>query len=561
MQRPFGFRSLLLLCSALAILLAALAAVQYRWSTRVAAADLQREHEHLDASVSLFTNSFEDAIFQTVDYIQKEAREAVAAGRPAAAPPRIVSQLFYVDLPEKGAPSAKRLTPQGEFVPAEVPAWFQPAHCNAVTLDRPPAVVFPVFEIRTVDKSASATLQILRSARGGRCFVALLDEPYLKTELFPKLIQKSFGETSVKDYDFAVVERAHPETQLYGPKVQPDISKPFFTMSMRVSGPPAPPSPPSTSSWKPSKALTGVFVQRFEYNVMTARHPANFLFRDGIWELQVAHKGVPLAEAFEQTRRRNMFFSLVVEGLLIAAIVFLVVGVRRVQRLADQKMQFVAAVSHELRAPLSAISMLSRNQADGLVTGGDKVQQYGELMHQQSRRLNEMVEQTLQYAGIHSNLGRAAKTEIDLKRLIHEAVEARRSDLDRAGFQVEIEVAANLPPIYGDANLLRIAIDNLLSNAEKYSNGSRWIGVNAKHAAAEREVQITVEDRGTGIDAADQSEVFEPFYRGHAAIDAQIPGSGIGLSLVRSAAEAHRGTVTLVSEPGRGSTFTLHLPL
>ncbi len=74
-------------------------------------------------------------------------------------------------------------------------------------------------------------------------------------------------------------------------------------------------------------------------------------------------------------------------------------------------------------------------------------------------------------------------------------------------------------------------------------------------------MRISVQDRGAGIDPADRDEIFEPFCRGRAAADTQIPGSGLGLSLVRSAAEAHHGSVTLVSEPGRGSTFTLHLPI
>lgn len=85
--------------------------------------------------------------------------------------------------------------------------------------------------------------------------------------------------------------------------------------------------------------------------------------------------------------------------------------------------------------------------------------------------------------------------------------------------------------------------------------------MSAVHAPLEKEIRLSVEDRGDGIDPTDQTEIFEPFSRGRAAVEAQIPGSGLGLSLVRSAAEAHRGSVTLVSRPGRGSTFTLHLPL
>jgi two-component system, OmpR family, sensor histidine kinase SenX3 len=321
-----------------------------------------------------------------------------------------------------------------------------------------------------------------------------------------------------------------------------------------------PPAPPSQAS---DGRTNAIFVQRFESTTVLKGNgaPSMNLFTDGIWELDVAHRGVPLAVAFEQVRRRNLLLSLGVEALLLVAIVFLVLSVRRMQRLAEQKMQFVAAVSHELRTPVSAISMLSRNQADGLVAGADRVKQYGELIHQESRRLNEMVEQTLQYAGIHSGLRRRANVQVDLRALIHDAVEARRDDLVRRGFEIEVKLSPDLPAVPGDATLLRTAFENLLSNAEKYSGGGRWIRVGAEYSAGHKEVTISVEDRGFGVDPADRSEIFEPFARGQAAIDAQIPGSGLGLALVRSAAEAHHGTVTLVSEPGRGSVFTMHLPL
>jgi signal transduction histidine kinase len=205
--------------------------------------------------------------------------------------------------------------------------------------------------------------------------------------------------------------------------------------------------------------------------------------------------------------------------------------------------------------------MLSRNQADGLVAGADKVKQYGELIHQQSRRLNEMVEQTLQYAGIHSGLRRPSRESIDLGRLIHGALDARHEELASGGFEVEVALSPDLPAVLGDENLLRIAFDNLLSNAQKYACGGRWIRVSATFSADAKEVRVSVVDRGAGIDPADQAGIFEPFCRGRAAIEAQIPGSGLGLSLVRSVAEAHRGSVTLESAPGRGSTFTMHLPV
>lgn len=555
MPRPFGFRALLAISSALALLLAALAAVQYRWSTRVAAADAQREREHLDTAASLFANEFSSAVTKANELIQNDAQAVQKSGDRLATLPKLIAELYFLDTRVHGKPQVKRLNADGFFVAAPLPAWMPPGRCPLGIFGQPPALASPVFDISRVE-SRGSDVHIFRTSGNDRCMIARLDVQYLRETLFPQLLEKSFGETSYKQYDFAVVPRNGSGKPLYGEPLTADVEKPFFFVSpmhLRV--------PKAEQGLPPRGRKNMLFVERLTTVITSGTASSSFTYGEGIWKLEIAHKGVPLAEAFERKRRRDLLLSLAVEALLGAAIIFLMIGVRRMQRLAEQKMQFVAAVSHELRAPVSAISMLSRNQADGLVTGSDKVQQYGELMHQQSRRLNEMVERTLQYAGIHSNLGRAAKTEIDLRRLIDEAVDARREELARHGFEIAVEVDAQLPAIQGDANLLRIAIDNLLSNAEKYAEGGRWIGVSARYSLGEKEVLISVEDRGPGIASGDQPEIFEPFFRGHAAIDAQIPGSGIGLSLVRSAAEAHRGSVTLVSEPGRGSTFTLHLPV
>jgi two-component system, OmpR family, sensor histidine kinase SenX3 len=111
-----------------------------------------------------------------------------------------------------------------------------------------------------------------------------------------------------------------------------------------------------------------------------------------------------------------------------------------------------------------------------------------------------------------------------------------------------------------DAHWLERAMENLLNNAEKYTGETRWIGIRACYSVEGREVLITVEDRGIGIDPADFHRIFQPFSRGRRAVDAQIPGSGIGLALVRRTVEAHHGRITFASEPNQGSSFTLHFP-
>ncbi len=561
MGRSFNSRTLLIICCALAGLLALLAVVQYRWSTRVAAADLQREKEHLDSAAALFASEFNKTAGQALLFLQNDAWAAVKSGEALAGVPKIIGELYYLNIPESGQQETQRLTAEGHFEPTVLPEWIVLPHCAAAAIVQPAALITPIYDMTSTASLGEDGEQTLKTFRwrSDRCFVAKIDQKYLSDTFFPQLIRGSFGATSASEYNFAVVARNPPFEAVYGKASaeRADVRKPFFSVVPINLGfarvPPGESPPPGHRA---------IIVQHVESTIVTRGTTRLVdLFGEGLWELDVAHKGLPLIAAFERTRQRDLLLSIGVETLLLATIVFLVIAARRMQQLADQKMQFVAGVSHELRTPVSAIAMLARNQADGLVAGTEKVKQYGELIHQQSRRLNEMVEQTLQYAGIHSGLRRIAKDDVDLSSLIQEAVDARREELARGGFEVEMALDPDLPRVPGDASLLRTAFDNLLSNARNHAEGGHWIRVSAAYIAAEKEVRISVEDRGAGVDPADQVEIFEPFCRGRAAIEAQIPGSGLGLSLVRSAAEAHRGSVTLESEPGRGSTFTMHLPV
>jgi signal transduction histidine kinase len=535
MVREFSSRVLLAVGAVMVISTATLGILQYRWSERVAAADAQREKEHLESAATLFAKEFDTIARQAITFLNNTGRTDLREGQPIRALPELIGELYSME----GQGRIRRLNGEGRFEPVPTPEWGMEPRCGEVWIDQPPSLVVDIYAIASSEKVDLAGRRITQmlQVRSDRCFVARLDEKYLRQTLFPRLIRQSFGETAVREYDFGVTS-ANPGKFLYGSVTRAEVRKPFLSLAFAET-----------------EKRGAIVVQRFGGDAKSI--PAALLGKD-LWELQISRKGEPLAAVFRREQQRELLLSLGVELLLVAAMVFLAAGARRMQRLAEQKMRFVAGVSHELRTPVASIGLLARNQADGLVTDAGKIRQYGELIHQQSSRLSELIEQALMFAGIQSGR-RPAPRAVNLGELITEALDARREELVRAGFTVELALSPSLPGVPGDPRMLRIAVDNLLSNAAKHAAGGHWIRVSAESSG--REVHIRVEDRGPGIEADEQASLFEPFCRGRAAEDAQIPGSGLGLSLVRGTAEAHGGRVTLDSAPGRGSAFTIHLPL
>jgi signal transduction histidine kinase len=225
-------------------------------------------------------------------------------------------------------------------------------------------------------------------------------------------------------------------------------------------------------------------------------------------------------------------------------------------------MEFVAGVSHELRTPVAVIRSASENLASGVVSG-DRVKRYGQMLEAEARRLSEMVERVLQYAGIESGLGLGTRVPLAPAEVIESAIESALPLVGPEDVQVYRDIAPDLPPVLGDAQALRSAVQNLVANAIKYGGRDRWVGIRAEHVHERRrsEVRITVSDHGSGIPASELPHIFEPFYRGAAATERQIHGNGLGLSLVRSIVTAHGGRVSVTTRAGGGSAFTILLPV
>jgi signal transduction histidine kinase len=226
-------------------------------------------------------------------------------------------------------------------------------------------------------------------------------------------------------------------------------------------------------------------------------------------------------------------------------------------------MEFVTTVSHELRTPLTIISSAADNIAQGVVQDRAQVTRYGSVISNQVRQLSALVEQILLFARHSRTPQRFTLQPLAVGDIIDATLASTEGLLRAAHFTIERDVEADLPLVMGDKVALAQCLQNLITNAVKYGRDQQWLGIRARlveRGPGEREIQISVSDRGIGIAKADLPHIFEPFYRSPAVTTAQIHGTGLGLSLAKDTAEAIGGRLTVSSDPGRGTTFTLHLP-
>jgi two-component system, OmpR family, phosphate regulon sensor histidine kinase PhoR len=228
-----------------------------------------------------------------------------------------------------------------------------------------------------------------------------------------------------------------------------------------------------------------------------------------------------------------------------------------VRRAEQVRRDFVANVSHELRTPLAALKSVidtlregpieDRETADGFLARAD-----GELA-----RLVVMVEELLQLSRIESGELALAFQELRIDGVIKTAVERLRPEADRQGLTITVNIASSTPPLRADRDLLERALVNLIHNSVKFTPHGGTIEVSAR--TQDGVVTVEVCDTGEGIDPADLPRVFERFYKADRA--RRAGGTGLGLAIVKHTAEAHGGTVKAESEPGRGSTFSLTIPI
>jgi signal transduction histidine kinase len=273
--------------------------------------------------------------------------------------------------------------------------------------------------------------------------------------------------------------------------------------------------------------------------------------------VRVSSANPSLERAEASTRRRLLLLTLViVSGLILGSTYFTVRGVARELAAARLQSEFVSAVSHEFRTPLTSLRQLSQMLLHGRVISEDRRYQYYGVLVRESERLHRLVETLLTFGRAEAGNARYRLEPVDLAEVVRTVVEEFRRHA--ADFQLEMSIGASPCPVQGERELLSVALWNLLDNAAKYSPECRTIWVSLW--TTDTRVELSVRDGGIGIPRDEQQRVFTRFVRGAHTDSSTVKGTGIGLALVRHAAQAHGGDVRLESDPGAGSTFTVELP-
>jgi len=278
------------------------------------------------------------------------------------------------------------------------------------------------------------------------------------------------------------------------------------------------------------------------------------------WTIQVFSRGDGALTGGLAVRRRLLVAGFCVMALLVlAGSYFIGRAVSRELEVARMQSDFVSAVSHEFRTPLTSLCQFTELLAKGRVPSEERRQQFYEVLARESQRLRRLVEGLLNFGRLEAGALRYHFERLDPAELLNGVVAEFREEAELGGRQIQVSVNGAVPEVRADREALSCVVWNLLDNAVKYSPPGSTIWVELGPAG--RRVTVAVRDQGTGIARAEQERIFQKFVRGAAAKERSVQGTGVGLAVARRIVRAHGGDITVESEPWCGSTFTVSLPV
>jgi signal transduction histidine kinase len=248
----------------------------------------------------------------------------------------------------------------------------------------------------------------------------------------------------------------------------------------------------------------------------------------------------------------------VLAGIMALGVFFVARAAAREVRVADMKSTFVSSVSHDLKTPLALIQLFAETLELGRLKNTERAHEYYRIINSEARKLTRLINNLLDFSKIEAGLRRYKREPVNLTDLTRHVLESLESQFRHNQYTVSSRLAEDVPVLI-DAEAAEQALENLLSNAMKYSPVHREIVVEVDRAGGYGVVRVR--DRGIGIPPRLQRKIFRKFYRIQTDAGSGPQGTGLGLAIVDHVMRGHGGFVRVESEPGRGSTFTLHFPL
>jgi PAS domain S-box-containing protein len=230
------------------------------------------------------------------------------------------------------------------------------------------------------------------------------------------------------------------------------------------------------------------------------------------------------------------------------------------KKMDQMKSDFVSMVSHEIRSPMNSLLMQLKNISDGLAGAVTEKQQ--EILQRASEKilnLNNLVTELLDLSRIESGLISHEKEQIDMRQLLTDQITFHSPYAEEKEITLQLNCPADLPSILANRQNMEEAFSNLITNGIKYSPAGGTITISVK--TENQYLKLQVADTGFGISNEDLEKIFTRFYRVKDSNTRQIHGTGLGLAIVKSIIESHHGKISVVSQVGRGTTFTVFLPL
>lgn len=258
---------------------------------------------------------------------------------------------------------------------------------------------------------------------------------------------------------------------------------------------------------------------------------------------------------------KGLFFYIFVVIVIILAcgLFFTLQTVNNELHLSKMKSYFMSTVSHEFKSPLTSIRQMAEMLVHGRVPSRERQQKYYTTILQQSERLSHLIDNILDFSKMEEGQKIFRFEKADIIPVVKDIVESFQKHTTDEGFHISLTIPEPLPDFIFDREAMEQVIHNLLDNACKYSGESKNIEVQLLPKG--NKVVISVRDYGVGIRKEDQDKIFSRFYRAGEELTQTVKGSGIGLTIVKQIVEAHKGTIDVESEVGKGSRFTVTIPL